>query len=131
MSQLDREDCAQIFYEALDGRHEATASAFLDDVSLLHVSGGSGLAGDYQGEEAILGLLGRMAGLTDGTLRCGASRRETRADGTIVVRGSLVAVRHGRKLDTAVEVKVNINEGTVREVRVTDLHEPAFDDFWS
>jgi hypothetical protein len=131
MSQLAGEDCARALFEALDGQHALSAAVFLDDVSLLHISGDSGLAGDYQGREAIVELFGRLARLTGRTLRCGAPTSTTRAGGTIVAQGPLLAERHGRKLATTVEVAVDVDEGVVREVWISDLHEPAFDDFWS
>ena len=69
----------------LAGEDRAVA-AFLDEESLLHVPGKSGLAGPYQGPEAILGLRHRMASLTAHTLRYSDFRvLADNDDSTIVV----------------------------------------------
>lgn len=133
MNHSVREDCAGAMFEALDGYHDVDVASCLDDATLLHVSGASGLAGDYQGQEVILELLDRLSTLTGGTLRCGpwTPATSTTARATTAVRGPLVAERHGRRLATTVEVAVDVEGDVVREVWIADLGAPAFDDFWA
>jgi hypothetical protein len=131
MIQSVDQDCAGAMFEALDGRHAVDVAVLLDEATLLHIAGASGLAGDYQGDEVIGELVGRLIRLTGGTLRCGPARSTATARGTAAVRGSLLAERHGRRLDTTVEVAVDVEAGIIREVWISDLQEPAFDDFWS
>ena len=131
MEQTSDAHIAQALYEALDGRHAPAVAAFLDDASLLHVSGRSGLAGDYQGREAILGLLGRLRELTGGTLRYDSPSSAAEAGGTIVLLGRAAAVRRGKRLDTAVRISVAIRGRTLREIWIAHLDRSGFDDFWS
>jgi len=131
MDQLVGEHVARAMYEAIDGKHVAAVAAYLDDASLLHVSGDSGLAGDYQGRDAILGLLGRMAELTGGTLRCGVSSSMVRSGGTVILQGPVLAAREGRTLETVVKVAVTVAGGHLREIWLNHLGQSAFDDFWS
>ena len=69
MTRRSGADAVRALCRALDGRDVGPLAAWLDDASVLRVPGFSGLAGDYQGREAIVGLLRRMAAATDGTLR--------------------------------------------------------------
>ena len=48
---------AQALYDALVGKDVLADEVVVDEASLLQVPGRSGLAGQYQGGEAILGLL--------------------------------------------------------------------------
>ena len=131
MDQLADADVARAMYGALDGKHAAAVAVFLDDASMLHVSGDSGLAGDYQGRDAILALLGRMAELTGGTLRCGVSSSVVRPGDTVVLQGPVLAEREGRTLDTVVNVAVTVAGRLLREIWLDHVDQPAFDDFWS
>ena len=69
MTRRSEADAVGALCRALDGRDVGPLAARLDDASVLRVPGSSGLGGDYQGREAIVGLLRRMAAATDGTLR--------------------------------------------------------------
>ena len=122
---------ALALYDALDGRDTTAVAIVLDEASVLHVSGGSGLAGDYQGGEAIVGLLGRMADLTEGTLRHSTAHPASEMHGAIVLRGRASGSRRGRFLDTDVEVTVTVRGGIVREAWVSCLDQAGCDDFWS
>ena len=54
MPREPSDEPAQALWDALVHDRVAAAEAVLDDASLLHIPGRSGLAGQYQGGEAIL-----------------------------------------------------------------------------
>ena len=122
---------ARRLYAALDGRDATAVAAVLDDASVLHLAGASGLAGDYQGGEAIIGLLRRMAELTGGSLRYGAARPVADARGRAVLMGRTSAIRRDRRLDTDVTIAVTVGGGVVREAWVFCLDQAACDGFWA
>lgn len=130
MDRRRDERAAWAIHHALDGRHPADAAALLDDASLLHIAGGSGLAGDYQGREAIVALLSRMDTLTEGSLRCGVAHTSGTAEGALVLVGPVFAVRNRRTLDTFVRVEVLVDRDKVREVWLSYQDQRAFDRFW-
>lgn len=131
MEQTSNECVARALYQALDGRRTHAVAAFLDGVSLLHVAGRSGLAGHYQGREAILGLLCRMGELTEGSLRYGESSMTVDAAGAVVLQGRVAAGRRGRQLDTAAMITLTIADSVLREIRLAYRDQSGFDDFWS
>jgi ketosteroid isomerase-like protein len=118
-------------YDAIAGKTDTAAEAVLDEASLLHVSGRSGLAGHYQGGDAILGLLRRMAELTDGTLRFRPSRVLTANESAIVVCGRATASRHGRRLDSEEVHVVSLRDGKVREIWIFHEDQGRIDEFWA
>lgn len=128
------EDAAQIaraVFRALNGRQLKAAAVLFDDSSVLRLPGRSGLAGDYQGRDAIVGLLGEMADLTRGTLRLSAGRVTRSARGSAAVGGRAEAVRRSRRLDAGIEVVVTIDGGLAREISITHDDQAHVDEFWS
>ena len=103
----------------------------LDDAALLHVPGRSGVAGTYQGREAILQLLERMTDLTGGTLRFVPTHTFTTDDQMLVVCGQANARRQARQLDTRAAYIFLLREGSVREMWLAHQDQADFDDFWS
>ena len=122
---------AQAFHDALLGKDTPAAEAVLDDASLLHIAGRSGLAGEYHGEEAILGLLERMAQLTDATLQFKPSRVITTDDQAIVLCGQSSGTRGGKRLDADAVHILSLRGGRVREIWVFHQNQDQVDDFWS
>ena len=122
---------AQALYDALVGKDVLADEVVVDEASLLQVPGRSGLAGQYQGGEAILGLPRRMAELTDGTLRFNPSRVLTADDHTIVVLGRASAARQGRRLDADEVHVLSLRDGKVREIWVYHQHQDHVDAFWT
>ena len=109
--------------------HPMTQS--LDDAALLHVPGRSGVAGTYQGREAILQLLDHMTDLTGGTLRFVPTRTFTTDNEMLVVCGQANAQRQTRQLATNAAYVVSLREGRVREMWLAHQDQANFDDFWS
>jgi ketosteroid isomerase-like protein len=122
---------AEALLDALLGTAELADETGLDDASLLHVPGQSGLAGLYQGEEAILGLLRRMEDLTDRSLRFSPSRVLTENDQTVVVFGHTRGARGETPLDTGTVHILCLREGIVREIRTFHENQAGVDEFWA
>ena len=118
-------------YQALDGRHTPALAAQLDGASLLHVSGRSGLAGDFQGREAIVGLLETMAEETGGTPHCAPVSSVAAKGEATVLLGRLSGTRRGRHLDAVVQLTVTDDDGILREARVDWPDQSRYDGFWS
>jgi hypothetical protein len=124
-------DPAQALCDVLAGEDAAAAEAVLDEASLLHMPGSSGLAGQYQGGEAILGLLRRMAELTDGTIRFSPSAVLTANDQAIVTHGRTNATRRGKRLDTDEVHVLSLRNGKVREMWIYHQNQDYVDEFWT
>jgi len=122
---------AEALCAALAGKQVDAAEALLGVGSLLHVPGRSGLAGQYQGGEAILGLARRMADLTSGTLQFSSSRVLTADDQAIVLFGRVNATRHGTRLDTDVVHVFTLRNGEIREIWILHENQDHVDEFWT
>lgn len=131
MASEPRPQTVEILYRQLASSSRHPALEPFDDATLLHVPGESGLAGTYQGREAILRLLNRMTDLTGGTLRFAASCTFTANDQMIVVCGHATADRHTKRLDTEMAFAVLLRCGRVREMWLAHQTQADFDDFWS
>ena len=121
----------EILYRALAAANGTTARELLDDGTLLHVPGRSGVAGQYQGREAILGLLRHMTELTEGTLRFTPSGTLTADDQMIVVCGHNSASRQTKRLDTDTAYVVLLQNDRVREMWIVHQDQTQFDNFWT
>jgi len=124
-------DPAQALWDSLFDDRVVAAGSVLDDASLLHIPGRSGLAGQYQGGEAILGLLRRMAELTDGTFQFSRSSVITANDRAIVVQGRTIAARDGKQLDTDGVLVLSLGDGKVREIWMYHQNQDDVDRFWT
>lgn len=106
-------------------------SASLDDASVLHVPGESGLAGGYHGGDAILALVGRMVELTNGTLRFETPRYPNERSQRVLLRGRVTASRRGRRLDTSVDLLISVRGDRLREVWISHGDQNQVDEFWT
>jgi ketosteroid isomerase-like protein len=131
MSERRTLDLAVSVRAALVENDLLAAQAAFDDASLLRMPGKSGLAGQYQGRDAILGLCSRMSQLTDGTLQFTPARVISEDDQAMVVFGREYAARGGRKLDTDAIHIVLLRDRRVREVWVLHEHQDPVDEFWA
>lgn len=130
MLQDDRSLTAQAAFDAFSRCDADAVSAVLKDFSLLHVGGDSGLAGTYQGAEAIVGLLRRMVDLTDATLRLTSTTRPELDGWRAVIEGRADAVRRGRQLSTTVRLALLVEDGCACEIWLDCADQSQFDDFW-
>ena len=131
MSERSTLRVAEWLREALKEGDLIAAQAAFDDASLLRMPGKSGLAGLYQGRDAIVGLYERMSRLTDGTLQFTPSRLISENDQTIVVFGRERAIREGRELDTDAVHIVLLRDRRVGELWVLHENQDRVDEFWS
>jgi ketosteroid isomerase-like protein len=123
-------DMGKAVHDALVGEDMGVPTV-IDDTSLLHVPGMSGLGGDYQGRDAIVGLFERMAQLTGRTLRFRPSRALIAGEQAIVVCGRSTARRQGRHLDTGVVHVLSLRGGIVRDIWVFHQNQDQVDRFWT
>jgi len=115
---------------ALDGRDVGPLAVRLDDASALCVPGCSGLGGDYQGREAIIGLLRRMAAATDGTLRFEVRRSLMSRSGALRIEGQLSGKRNGRPLGASVSVDASLADQAFRSITIECADRSAWDALW-
>lgn len=131
MTGLQSEPLVAAIVAALAGSGSAALAQHLDDRSLLHIPGASGLAGRYEGREAICALLDRMATATSGTL-CFETTCMTVADGGRVrIFGEVSGGRAERSLAATAMLETTFHDSRVREAWLTCADQPAWDDFWS
>jgi ketosteroid isomerase-like protein len=107
------------------------ARAAFDHASVLRVPGNSGLAGLYQGKDAILGLCERISHLTDETLQFTPSRVIFEDDQAMVVYGREHGIRRGCELDTDSIHIVLLRGRRIAEVWVFHEHQDRVDEFWA
>ena len=114
----------------LDGREVGPLAARLDDASVLHVPGLSGLGGDYQGSDAIVGLLRGMAAATDGTLRFEVGRSLMSRPDTLRVEGRLSGTRVGRPLSATIAVDAVLADQAFLSITLECADRSAWDAMW-
>jgi len=131
MTQRINVGITSALYELSGPTHATAAEALLDDASLLHMPGRSGLAGQYQGQEAILGLLERMTQLTNGSLRYTPSHVITANDRAIVLSGHASATRQGTRLDTDEMRILSLQDGIIQEIWIFHKDQNHVDEFWT
>jgi ketosteroid isomerase-like protein len=117
--------------DALAAKDLQALESALDEGSVLHVPGRSGLAGRYQGGDAIVGVLRRMAALTNGTLRTSPLRVLAATDHAIVVLGRADGEREGRHLQADAFYILTFRGPTVRDVWVFYENQAHVDAFWT
>jgi len=117
-------------YDALLAGDASAAALVLDDASILHVPGRSGLAGDYQGPEAILGLFGRMVEHTNDTLQFDSPRLVAKDARVLVLQGHISATAARAQLDTDVIHALSLRGDMIQEAWLFSLDQDAFDEFW-
>lgn len=122
---------AELLREALKEDDLLAAQAAIDDASLLRMPGTSGLAGHYQGRDAIVGLYERMTRLTNGTLQFTPSRVIAENDQAMVVYGREHAIRQDRELDTDAIHIVLLRGRRVGELWVLHENQARVDEFWA
>lgn len=123
-------DAVRAWRRALDGRDVGPLTARLDDTSILHAPGFSGLGGDYQGCEAIVGPLERMTAATDGTLRFEVHHSSTSPSGALRIDGRLSGTREGRLFSATVSVDTTLADQVLRSITLGCADRAAWDALW-
>jgi hypothetical protein len=130
MTRPQDPDAVRALCRALDGRGVGPLVARLDDASVLSVPGLSGLGGDYQGREAIVGLLRRMAAATNRTLRFQAQGTLVSQRGALHIEGRLAGTRDGRLFGTTVSVDATLDGQMLRSITIECSDRSTWDTLW-
>jgi hypothetical protein len=123
-------DAASALCLALDGRDVGPLAKRLDDTSLLSFPGLSGLGGDYNGREAIVGLLRRMASATGGTLHFEVRRSVLPHPGALRIEGRLSGNRDGRLISVAMSVDAALVGQAFQSIDIDCADQPTWDALW-
>lgn len=126
----DNGDGLNIF-EAPTGLGFGGRPAHLDEATVLHYPGSSGLSGDYQGRKSVVELLQRMEYLTNGTIRFGEWETLTAGDQDVVLRGHVAASRGDRTMGSDLVLAMAMRGDKIREIWVFHLDQPHVDEFWT
>jgi hypothetical protein len=105
-------------------------AARLDDSSVLRVPGCSGLGGDYQGCEAIVGLFRRMAAATEGTLHFEAQHGLMTHPGSLRIEGRLSGTRDGYLFGATVSVEATLDGPVFRSLALECADLSGWDALW-
>ena len=116
---------------ALAGSGSSAIAGYLDEETLLHMPGASGLDGEYQGRQAICGLMDRLTTSTRGTLRFETVCSGARGDDHVWLRGQISGYRLEHSLETTASLEVTVADDSLREVWLACTNLVAWDDFWS
>ena len=130
MTQPQGPDAEGALWLALDGRDMGPLVARLDGASSLSFPGLSGLGGDYQGREAIVGLLRRMAAATGGTLHFEICRSLMSNLSALRIEGRLSGDRDGRPIDVAVTVDATLADKVFQTIDIDCADRSTWDTLW-
>ena len=118
-------------YAALNtGDLKTLTELFGDNVSW-HTPGGSPLAGDVVGRDAVFARLGRYVAETGGTFRSDLKRLLTDEDGRVIGIHRNVAERDGKRLDVYCCTVFELENGRIVDGREHFYDLPAWDEFRS
>lgn len=130
MSRRSETNALQALCLALDGRDVGPLTARLDDASVLHVPGFSGLGGDYQGGEAIVGFIQQMSAATDWTLRFEVRHTSTSRPSVLRIQGRLLGSRSGRPFSTTVSVDATLADQVFQGITIGCTDRSTWDALW-
>lgn len=130
MHQAEVDEVADAVGEALTGAGVAMLREHLDTGTVLHMPGSSGLAGEYQGVEAIMGLLERMTAASGGTLGFATTDVAVGPRGGLRLSGVVRGRRLGRALLLATTIEADVVDGVIREAGLSCEDQAAWDAFW-
>jgi uncharacterized protein len=116
-------------FTAFERKNAFALRSFFADDAVWPVGGSSRLAGTYCGRREIVGFLGSLPRLTDGTY---ASRLidVLASDNRAAVLYRATGRREGRELDIDQLLLFTLRDGVVTEVLALPSDQSAFDAFW-
>ena len=118
-------------YDAFNEADIATLTEILDENMSWHTPGRSPIAGDYQGRDAVFGLLGRYGGETAGTFKAELKQVFTSDDGRVIGLHHNTGERNGKRLDTDCCIVFEIANGRMVSGREHFFSLDNWDEFWS
>ena len=118
-------------YGALNGTDPALLVELFDENASWHTPGGSPVAGDADGRDAVFAQFGRYADETGGTFTADLKRLLTDEDGRVIGIHHTVAERGDKSLDVYCCIVFELEDGRILDGRehFYDLH--VWDEFWS
>jgi uncharacterized protein len=118
-------------YEAFNTGDLDTVGEIFDESIVWHLPGGSSMATDYDGREAVLAYFGQLGQETGGTFRAELERLLSDDDDRVVGLQRSTADRDGKHLDVGNSIVFQLKDGRVIDGRehFHDLY--AWDEFWS
>lgn len=131
MTRRSGADGMRALCRALDGRDVGPLAAMLDDASVLRVPGCSGLGGDYQGREAIIGLLRHLAAATDGTLRYEVRCELMPHPEALRIEGRMSGTRNGSPFSATVGVDATLVCQVFQSITIECADRSTWDTVWS
>jgi len=134
----EREVVGENAYEALIRRtYQDFESRDLDLLRVVmaedvvwHEPGRSRLAGDYEGPEAVLGLLGALKSGSGGTFKIEVLDVFSKPERVVALQRE-TATRNQKKLDVIAALEFEIHHEQITEVTVYQADTYQFDDFWT
>lgn len=131
MSDNQNEALVRRGYEAFAaGDTETLVEVFAPDI-VWSVPGRSQIAGEHKGLEAVLGLFGKVAELSNGTLHLELQSVTARGDDQVEAIHRVLAERGDQKLDITETEEMTIENGRISRVNETPSDQHASDAFWS
>jgi uncharacterized protein len=118
-------------YEAFSRGDMDTLRQLIAGDATHHVPGDHILSGDYKGQDSIIGLYGRLAEETNGTMR--AELRQVLVDnrGHAVGLHRFTAERNGKRLDENACIVFRIVGNTITDLDECTEDLDKINDFWS
>lgn len=116
--------------EALVNRVLGQRSAHLDEATVLHFAGTSGLSGDYQGRRSVEELFHRMDSLTKGTMRFRQWKTIPAGRESVLLRGYVTASRSDRAMGSDLVFIMTLQENRISEIWMFHLDQAQVDRFW-
>lgn len=117
-------------YEAFERADlETIQKAFAPDV-VLHVAGRSPIAGDYKGRDEVLGFLGQVVSLSDGTFKV-EPHDIVGNDEHVAVLSRATAARGGKTLDVLNFEVYHVTGGLITEAWFFSGDPYVEDPFWA
>jgi ketosteroid isomerase-like protein len=124
------EELLRSLYDAFSRRDTETIRGLLADDVVFHQPGRNPLSGDYEGVQAVLGLIGTLAERSGGTFRVDVHDvlgDQDHAVGLLRVSGQ----REGREVNVPVVHVFHVRDGKLAELWIHPLDQYAIDEFWA
>lgn len=131
MGAQEDADVVRRGYEAFNSADMETLTGLFDEGASWHTPGRSGIAGDFEGRDAVFGQFGRFGGDTGGTFKADLKHVVADDDGHVVGVHHNSAERDGKQLDVDCCLLFEIRDGKVISGREHFFDLNAWDEFWS
>jgi uncharacterized protein len=132
MTQHPNAALVRRLFEAFEQRDGATLNELIAEDAVWHFPGSRGaLAGDHAGREAIFRFLASVTALTAGTFRLDLLDI-TAGDGRVVVLFTGHGTRtDGRSLNNPTALRIDIEDGRIKQLWEFVWNLPQVEEFWS